>query len=256
MTAFSLFFLGAGCSFDPNGIGSEAPVADAGSPAADALAPTADAAPGPPLCGPNDPDLIACFSFENPATPVDDESKYGNDGTALGVVSVAGPPGHGHAMGFLPGSVASVPDDASLDCTTAITLELWVRPHTLPASGGRAGLLDNNGQYGLFLAPDGTVRCSMSSTVASGPIVAVDTWSHIACRYDGQTVRMYQDGVQRAMVSTSVTLSTGSDDGMRLGMNSPSGDVLDGAIDDVRMWRVARTPEQICAAAGRTVCTP
>jgi len=43
---------------------------------------------------------------------------------------------------------------------------------------------------------------------------------------------------------------TSSGDGLTLGMNSPSGDQFDGALDSIRIYRVARAATQICRAAG------
>jgi len=37
---------------------------------------------------------------------------------------------------------------------------------------------------------------------------------------------------------------------MAIGGNSPSGDSFDGLIDEVRIWRLARTPTEICMTAG------
>ncbi len=42
---------------------------------------------------------------------------------------------------------------------TALTLEMWVYPDAIPAAG-RAGLFDNDGQYGMFVYPGGTVHCT------------------------------------------------------------------------------------------------
>jgi hypothetical protein len=257
MTAFAAL-VAAGCSFDDHGTALIILSFDAG--AADAARADASQRPdaGPPFCDETDPTLVACYRFEDPGAPLLDESMYGNDGTvATHLGAVPGPPGHGQALELHPDSVALVPDSVSLNLRMSATLELWVRPTTLPAAGARFGLLDNNGQYGLFLAPDGTVRCAMGSTVPSALSVAPGVWTHIACSYDGQAVRLYQNGALKGTpTATTVTLTDGSADGMRLGENSPTGDVLDGALDDVRIFAVARSAAQICAAAGRSNCPP
>ena len=251
--------VGNACSFDPQGYGAGLTDADAGlADAAVAEPPDAapDAAPIVPFCDEDDPTLVACYRFEDPRDLLRDESSYVNDGTATNVDSLDGPPGHGLAIGFQSDSTTEIVDDVSLDATSAITLEMWVRPASLPPSGERFGLLDNNGQYGLFLAPEGKVRCAMSTTTSIALELEIDAWSHVACSYDGSVIRMYQDGELRGMTGTSVQLGTGLDDGMRLGMDSPDGDVLDGAIDDVRVWNVARGALEICRAADRDDCAP
>jgi hypothetical protein len=256
--AVSFACFAGGCHFDGDGLNQELVAADAAPAQPDAPPPLPDAAPPPPpFCVPGDSTLVACYDFEDADDPLLDGSAYANDGNDVhDVKPVAGPPGRGQALAFDTLSVAAVPDDPSLNLRSAATLELWVRATTLPPAGGRAGLLDNNGQYGLFLAPDGTVRCSMGATVPIGLHVVPGVWTHIACTYDGQTMRMYQDGVAGTSAATTVTMTDGSADGMRVGQNSPSGDVLDGAIDGVRIFSVGRSAAQICRAAGRQDCTP
>jgi hypothetical protein len=259
LMAASIACMAAGCHFDGDGLTQTLVAADAAEPLPDApTVPGPDAAPPPPpFCTPADTALVACYDFEDPDAPLLDGSSYGNDGSDVhDVLLVSGPPGRGQALAFSALSVAAVADDASLNLRTAATLELWVRATSLPPAGGRAGLVDNNGQYGLFLAPDGQVRCSMSSSVPIALKVVPGVWTHIACTYDGQTMRMYQDGVPASSTPTSITMNDGSADGMRVGANSPSGDVLDGAIDGLRIYSVARTDEQICRAAGRKTCQP
>jgi hypothetical protein len=259
LMAASLACLVGACHFDADGVSETLAGADAAAlpdaPPDAALAP--DAAPTPPFCNPGDSTLVACYDFEETDAPLLDGSSYGNDGKEVhDVLSVAGPPGHGQAIAFNPESVAAVVDAASLNLRSSGTLELWLRAASPPPAGGRFGLVDNNGQYGLFLGPDGTVRCSMSSTVPIALHVVPGVWTHIACTYDGTTMRLYQDGVLGNATPTTVTMTDGSTDGIRIGANSPDGDVLDGAIDGLRIYSVARSAAQVCRAAGHADCTP
>jgi hypothetical protein len=234
-----------GCSFDPGGLVGglhDGAAPDTGTPAPDATVTSG-------FCT-GDPDLVACYEFEglaNPAQP-DDETAYGNDGAATSVAYAAGH--HGTAMSFTDASSAIIPDSASLDVAN-ITLEVWVKLDALPAAtgSGRAGILDNNGEYGLFVASDGSVRCSLASTTDTGLRLEVKLWSHVACTYDGATIALYQDGVAGPTISTTNAMFTGGVDGMGLGQNVPTGDHLAGAIDDLRVWRVARSAAQIAADA-------
>jgi hypothetical protein len=242
----------AACAFDSSGLGlSDPQVVIPDAALAPDAAPPVDAVSLLPPCESTDPDLVACYRFE-PAEHGEqpfDESQYANHGTATGVAYTVGPPGAGQAL--LVGSESSVriPDSASLDVTGALTLELWIHPRALPTTA-RAGLVDENGQYGLFLASDGTVRCSMGVAVVSGLAVAAERWTHIACCYDGATVELYQDGVLGATEPATTPLTTAGTDGLALGQNSPSGDLFDGALDEVRIWRTRRSAAQICADAG------
>lgn len=229
-----------GCRFDPAGVDDVAPTdADA---AADAAA--RDAAPDPCASA----DVVACWRLEDPAM-IRDDSVYGNHGTATGARSAAGV--SGQALALDAASTIEVPDSASLDVLGPITIELWLRADQAPAAGGRAGIIDDNGQWGLFLSPEMQVRCAMGSSVAIGGAVAVGQWTHVACVYDRSTIQLFQDGVPGASIAYTAELPTAPADGVHLGEDSPDGDdQLIGAIDEVRVWRIERTAEELCASAG------
>jgi hypothetical protein len=245
MRAGALLLIGAAaCRFDPGGLGGDV---DAGVPLDGA---DIDAEASPP-CAASD-DLIACWRFES-ADPalVDDESPANNDGLASGCGREPRP-GGGLAVQLLAASDVAVPDSVSLDVTGPITIEFWLRADTIPASG-RAGLIDHNGQWGLFLAPGGQVRCVMPPVTATDLVVQPGVWTHIACVYDLQTIQLYQDGVAAPNPPPGTTaVNTAPVDGIHIGEDSPGGaDQLLGAVDDVRIWKVARTAAEIAADAAR-----
>ncbi len=256
MKIAALIFV-AGCSFDASGL-------TAGTGAIDAVVPTIDSAPGTPDAPPATPDappttapcpadkdLMACWRFETGDASIEphDDSGNNNNGTSSGVTFVPSLAGHGLAMSFSPTASATVPDSKSLDPAKALTVEMWVFARSLPGPMARAGLLDDNNQYGLFLAPDGSVRCVIGSTTDIDLAIPTDTWTHVACTYDGQAITLYQDGRAGLGVLDPNGIPTASTDGTGLGQNSPSGDHLDGALDDVRVWQVARDATAICGDA-------
>jgi hypothetical protein len=244
MRAGALLLTLAACRFDPGGLGA----ADA-RVIADADAADVDAADSPP-CATSD-DLIGCWRFESPdPTLVDDESPANNDGVASGGGRESRP-GGGSALLLSASSDVAIPDSVSLDVTGPITIELWLRADTIPAAG-RAGVIDHNGQWGLFLAPGGQLRCVMPPVTATDLVVTPGVWTHIACVYDLQTVQLYQDGVAAANPPPATTaINTAPVDGIHIGEDSPGGgDQLLGAVDDVRIWRTARTAAEIAGGGG------
>jgi hypothetical protein len=194
-----------------------------------------------PFCASTNPDLVACYRFEG---NLQDGSSYGNHGTAANVTYPAGV--GGQAVGTGATSYIAVPEDASLDCPSAITIEAWIWPQSL-SSTARAGIVDNDGQYGLFVHPGGEVRCSAGGgwVTAAGAAV-VGQWQHLACVYDGAAIKLYRNGVQVAALVQAGGIPTGGLLGLRLGMNSPSGDNFTGLIDGLRIWRVARSAAELC----------
>jgi hypothetical protein len=221
---------------EPVDAGVDTPVGD-GAPDAPA-APFCDAA--------NEPALVGCWQFEGNTT---DASGDNNNATVQNTSFGTGKVGMG--LTLQASSLVAVADSTSLTPTT-LTIEAFVRPTALPTGSARMGVFDNDGQYGLFLVDNG-VLCSMSVAV-TGPAVAINTWSHIACTYDGTTVRLYLNGAQVATLGGGSPLGAGNTNGSVIGGNSPSGDQLIGTIDQVRVWNVARTAAQVCAASGAPLC--
>jgi hypothetical protein len=246
----------AACTFAPSELaGDPGP-----SPAPDAAAAMDAAAPdGPPVTGPDasardggapaaafcdaaDPELVGCFRFED-TTDDASGSDLDVDATAVGFDEGMS----GRAAVFTAASVLRLPETSDLDLA-AFTIEMWVRPDALPADPARAGLFDNDGQYGVFLFGPATVRCLASGEVEAVGVVAVGTWTHVACVHDGLNVTLYIDGSVRATAPAGPLglLFNGSN----IGGNSPDGnDHFLGRIDELRIWSRARTADEVCEAA-------
>jgi hypothetical protein len=94
------------------------------------------------------PSLIAAFGFDEPigeggSTAVFDASGNGNTGTISGADRTAAGR-YGWALSFNgTNSWVTVPDANSLDLTTALTVEAWVKPSNL--SGWRTVILKEAG---------------------------------------------------------------------------------------------------------------
>jgi hypothetical protein len=166
-------------------------------------------------------------------------------------------------LGFGPGRVGAavqlsstssihVAETPALDVTTAFTMEAFVYVAQFPFN--RAGIMDNNAQWGMWLGSNMRPYCTIGGTTVSGPTIASGAWTHIACVFDGLTYRIYVDGALFGTVNRQVPASTAGLDGMNIGQDcTPSGpgDPLTGAMDEVRIWASARGDAQIAAAAAR-----
>lgn len=193
-----------------------------------------------PFCDPSDTTLIACYEFEG---TTDDASGHALNASSGGVTYVTGKRGlAAHADGSTQMNVA---ENALFD-PPAITIEAWIRA-PLPGSG-RAGIIDNQNQWGFFLQPGGALQGIGLTSTANVPD---STWTHVAETYDG-TTRHYVNGVQVGVsAGGGLALSTAGVDGISIAADNPpgAGSPLDGDIDQLRIYSVARTAEQIAADA-------
>ncbi|MBS1122603.1 MAG: uncharacterized protein H6Q90_4831 [Deltaproteobacteria bacterium] len=145
-----------GCQFQPGVAANADDAANAGD--ADIDTPTGepmiDGVAVTPFCDPTDLNLVVCYPFEGSA---EDASANHLAPTTTDVAFVAGKVGM--AMQFGPTSAADVPDNLLFD-VTALTIEAWIRPTQIPGAGQRAGIVDNDGQYGFFLHDSGELQCT------------------------------------------------------------------------------------------------
>ena len=197
-------------------------------------------------CDPTDSALVGCFRFED---TMDDGSGVGLDVSAEGVGFDQGV--SGRAAAFTAASALSIAETPVLD-VDAFTIEAWVRPDALPVAPDRAGLFDNDGQYGVFLFGGATVRCSGNGEAQQGGVLTVGAWTHVACVHDGETITLYIGGQVRA-TGVAGPPDTDGDSGSNIGGNNPGGnDDFIGRIDELRIWSRARTPDELYQAAGGT----
>jgi concanavalin A-like lectin/glucanase superfamily protein len=201
-----------------------------------------------PFCDPNDATLVGCWQFENSLA---DASGAANPTTSTGSVAfVAGKVGM--AAQLAAADHIAVADTVALT-PKHVTIEAWIQPTTL--GGARVGVFDDENQYGFFVQTDGTLTCTVNTTLNSpAGAVVVNKWTHVACTYDGATAHIYVNGVDVAMTNATGDLGSGNGDGAAIAGNSPSGNTLVGLIDQLRIYNLARTQPQICAAAGGNNC--
>ena len=153
-----------------------------------------------------------------------------------------------------------MPDANSLDLTSGMTLEAWVRPTAIGTGWRTVMLKEQPGDliYALY-AGDGTGRAAthMFTTADRGvsgtTATPLNAWTHLAATYDGTTQRLYVDGVQAASraVTGAVRVSTGA---LRIGGNNVwTNEWFAGLIDELRVYNRALTATEIQADMTRPV---
>ena len=197
---------------------------------------------------------------EDSGTTVADSSGNGNEGTLNGdpAWSPDTPSVHfsnSHALDFdgIDDYVAidGVADDVSVD----ITIAFWVKAdsgstkRTLVAANTAA----KDNVFILSIYEDDTYRIYDAGGGGwegdTGADVADGTWHHLAYTSDGSTGRLYVDGEEKATHTPDYNFS--SDDLWSLGQewDSVISELLDGILDDVRIYNRVLSAAEIQALA-------
>lgn len=152
---------------------------------------------------------------------------------------------------------------SGLDLTDTLTIEMWVKLDSLtqnslsPLFVKRDGA-NNQRSYSFYILNQaGGKRLAFDymnpgdigsdQSVSWNPSLA--TWNHVAITKQGTTLRFYVNGIQQGAdqtgsfsqifnSSTPVEIGSWTNEGSQVGF-------LDGKLDDIRVWNVARSQAQI-----------
>src|SRR5256884_7281583 len=198
----------------------------------------------PSPAGAQTPGLVAAYAFsEGSGTTVADASGNNNNGTISAATwTTAGR--FGNALVF-DGSSArvTIPSAASLQLTTAMTVEAWVFP-TGSLTSWRSVVDKTVDGYYLMASSDPNNRPSVGGTWTGGNQntaapsgLALNAWTHLAASFDGATVRLYVNGAQGASQAQTTPLAA-TNGTLQIGADS-YGEFFAGRIDDVRIYNPA-----------------
>ena len=140
-----------------------------------------------------------------------------------------------------------VPNDASLEITSNITLSAWVKlTGNAQANDSRIiskGNSTTNDDYALRISDKNGVSCRIRNaggvtvTLDSGGKLTLGKWHHVGCTYDGSRIRVYLNGKEVGNVSQTGLIGTSGQD-LFLGSHgaTPTGRRLEGLLDEVNIW--------------------
>lgn len=205
--------------------------------------------------------LVAAYSFnQNSGTTLTDSSGNNNKGTIANGTWVSGGLFGGNALSFNGQNTwVTVPNSTSLNLTSEMTLEAWVKPTTFTSSSVVAmkestdGLsyaiyAANNAQDGAPTPADALIDVNGSWTQAGNTndndLLPTGTWSFLTATYNGTDLDFYINGnlVSSMGVEGSIDTSTGV---LRIGGDSIWGEYFDGLMDDMRIYNVALNQAEI-----------
>jgi hypothetical protein len=206
--------------------------------------------------------VVAMYFFdENSGKVAKDSSGNGNDGNFVGDPKwVDGK--FSKALSFNgQNDYVEIADSNSLDAKDAITLMTWVYPTVLSKNvegiiakwrysgeDSRSYLMatsDTNNGVRFQISPDGT---GGSEKVLFSDIgLEVNKWTHIACVWDGSNMIIYFNGVAHGSMPYNLKMFVGKGkvDIGTLNEEAVANRVFDGIIDDVAIFNIALTVEQV-----------
>ncbi len=151
--------------------------------------------------------------------------------------------------------------------SSARTIEAWIKTtaNALPVGSGGTGqkvIVDygtfvTGGRFTLNLLWSNSIRIEVGGNGLSGTLAVNDgVWHHVAVVYNPLATNdysLYIDGVLNVSGNLTVTTST-STGNVVIGQRIDGNGKFDGAIDEVRIWNVARTASEIANNMNSEFC--
>lgn len=144
-----------------------------------------------------------------------------------------------------------IPHHAAQNPSDEITIEGWISVEALAST---QHIIQKLGSWDMAVTPNNSFWAELfleggSVVIGSEAEVPNERWTHFATTYDGHTMKLYLNGELVASEELDEPLDFSSDASILIGTTQNSaGDVFDhlrGGLNEIRLWNVARTQEQI-----------
>jgi hypothetical protein len=187
---------------------------------------------------------------EDEGEQVQDSSGMGNNGVIIGNVEwVEGM--FGSALLFSePQSCVNIEHSESIDLSEEFTIALWTKPEENQPASAKFLCKQKSGEYPYSLQYNDTGSgifgtINTTSRFDTAPHLEVFTeWAHLAYTYNGEAGILYKDGVEVARKDASGELQH-NELSLTIGSRLESSQSFKGIIDDVRLYNIALTPDEI-----------
>jgi glucose/arabinose dehydrogenase len=147
-----------------------------------------------------------------------------------------------------------VPSSASLNASSGVSVEAWVKPAVMPGAGntGTIAMKASDPPYAYWLqvidtggAKFGVGVGGVNHPLSAAGVVAAGSWYHLVGTYDGSVQRLYVNGALVASQSLTGNVDSVAGD-FRIG-TTRSTEFFNGVADDVAVYNKALTPAQVQA---------
>lgn len=167
------------------------------------------------------------------------DSVGSNDGSLTGASWSTGIRGEG--LKFTDGDYATIP--SGLVGTSGFTASAWINPDG-DSLGFYGRIIDLRGDVNAILARTGsTLSFYDGSWHQLDVTVPAGQWTHVAMAYDGSTLKIHVNGA----VVHSKSVSISSAQGTSFFGGTDTGEILNGDIDEVRIFAASVSDSQVSA---------
>lgn len=186
----------------------------------------------------------------------------GADGTFAGAANVNPQPGAvGGALNFDGfGDIVTVPNSASLEGFTELTVSAWILPTALPQSNWSRIVSKSNGTTGddYAIMVNGSNQFNMRVTTASSvngnttSTLPLNTWTHVTGIWTGSNIDVYLNGVEESSAAFALSgaiQQSGAELAIGSHADGPTNRNFTGLIDDVRIYNRALTADELLTLA-------
>ena len=173
-------------------------------------------------------------------------------------------------------SYVSFATDNNLQLDSAITVEAWIKPtafgpnhysnsiackHSWSLNGEQGFVLrcGGSGQLSFTFCGVDTLGNPMSwqPIVSPANVLTLNTWAHVAASFDGDSSRLFVNGIKVASQYFRGTMKPNTSYPMRIGRLSDAvqsdARAFNGQIDEVRIWNIAKPQSEILAGYNRHI---
>ena len=209
-----------------------------------------------PPCTPPPSNLVAWYPGDGNANDI----QGGNNGVLQGGVTfAAGKVGQAFSFNGSDGQVV-VPHNANQNGGTAITIDAWVNPtssgHGRPIAQKRSS--SNIGGYTFEtthspFGPDNglswviMINGTYHTLLTPANVLTLGTFQHVAATYDGTTMRIYVNGIEKASMAASGAIDPRTDP-IVIGRNVVNPSLAwQGLIDELELFNRALSAAEIQA---------
>lgn len=188
--------------------------------------------------------LVAEYLFEGNASDTSGEGNHGNVYDAVLSKDRFNRPKAAFAFDGTT-SYIEVPNNPSLQLTNSLTITAWVQ--TVSAMDAPIVLKGDGNNWYYFGVWKGTLDLEFNNNTGhlGSTEIPVGKWVHVAATWDGTNIKHYVNGIQDT--ATKEFIGTISNTDASLYMGSSFQTILNGKLDDVRIYNRALTAAEIDA---------